>query len=115
MTNGKRGLALCLLCAALLTGCGSVERGTASSAPEGVSADASGQPQGRPAVPLELPQGEVLEETAVEYTWDYPVTVDGGRQLTARDAMTHITNYYAYDEYNTLQLVDTDSATPEMG
>ena len=56
-----------------------------------------------------------MEETAVEYTWDHPVTVDGGRQLTARDAMTHNTNYYAYDEYNTLQLVDTDSATPEMG
>jgi hypothetical protein len=56
-----------------------------------------------------------LEETVVEYTWDHSVTVDGGRQLTARDAMTHMTNYYAYDEYDTLQLVDTDSATPEMG
>ena len=29
--------------------------------------------------------------------------------------MTHMTNYYAYDEYDTLQLVDTDSVTPGMG
>ena len=114
MTNGKWGLALCLLCAALLTGCGSVER-EAASTPEGVPADTPDRLQGCPAVPLELPQGEVLEETVVEYTWDHPVTVDGGRQLTARDAMTHMTNYHAYDEYDTLQLVDTDSVTPGMG
>jgi hypothetical protein len=34
---------------------------------------------------------------------------------TARDAQTHITNYYEYDENGTLRLVDTESETPGMG
>lgn len=37
-----------------------------------------------PAIPLELPEGEVPDNTVVPYTWDYSVTVDNGRQLTLR-------------------------------
>ena len=37
-----------------------------------------------PAIPLELPKGEVDDDTVVPYTWDYSVTVDNGRQLTLR-------------------------------
>lgn len=35
-------------------------------------------------IPLELPEGEVPDDTVVPYTWDYSVTVDNGRQLTLR-------------------------------
>lgn len=35
-------------------------------------------------IPLELPEGEVPDDTVVPYTWDYSVTVDNGRQLILR-------------------------------
>ena len=84
----KQCLAVCLLCVIILTGCGSGER-EAGSGPEGAENAVSSRSdletrQGREAIPLELPQGEVPERTVVEYTWDHPVTVDGGRQLTIR-------------------------------
>ena len=47
------------------------------------SPDSEEQPVS-PAIPLELPQGEVPDNTVVPYTWDYSVTVDNGRQLTLR-------------------------------
>ena len=44
--------------------------------------------------------------------WGYDVEVDPEQRriiTTARDAQTHITNYYEYDENGTLRLVDTGS------
>lgn len=84
----KRRLAVCLLCAMLLTGCSSGER-EAGSEPERPDSSVSDRfdaetSQGREGIPLELPQGEVPERTVVRYTWDHPVTVDQGRKLTVR-------------------------------
>ena len=51
--------------------------------------------------PPDLPQGDVLQGTAVEYTWDCPVTVDGGRALTLRLSCraTYALNSWRYGVY----------------
>ena len=94
MSGKKYFLLFGLLCAAHLGGCGPAGTGSASvsgslppvasaSAPQ-IDSSPPEQPQDHGAIPLKLPQGEVAEDTVVEYTWDHPVTVDGGRQLTLR-------------------------------
>lgn len=94
MTKKNRCFLSGLLCAVLLAGCGPVGTSSADRSgapPSGLSssdisdASTSGAPgpeNPHSAIPLKLPQGD--EGTVVEYTWDHPVTVDGGRPLTLR-------------------------------
>ena len=94
MTKKNRCFLSGLLCAVLLVGCGPVGTSFADRSgapPSGLSssdisdASTSGAPgpeNPHSAIPLKLPQGD--EGTVVEYTWDHPVTVDGGRPLTLR-------------------------------
>lgn len=96
MTGKNRCFLSGLLCAMLLAGCGPAgitpadRSGTPPSSVSGSdisdsAASGSFGPENlHSAIPLELPQGEAAEGTVIEYTWDHPVTVDGGRQLTLR-------------------------------
>lgn len=96
MTRKTRCFLSGLLCAVLLAGCGpagtsSADRsetppsGPSSSNSSDVSMPSvSGPENPHGAIPLKLPQGETIEGTVVEYTWDHPVTMDGGRKLTLR-------------------------------
>lgn len=84
-----------LLCAALLTGCGAAGAGPSDVSGSSVSDTSVSAPlisntsvleelPDHGVIPFELPRGEVPEGAVVEYTWDYPVTVDNGRRLTLR-------------------------------
>lgn len=84
MIRKKYRLLSALLCAVLLTGCGPAGTSSDPSASMPPASDVSAPGEARSPIPLELPQGEAPEGTVVEYTWDHPVTADGGRQLTVR-------------------------------
>lgn len=79
----------------------SVPEPDASQFPE--SPDPEEQPVS-PAIPLELPEGEVPEGTIVPYTWDYSVTVDNGRQLTLR--LRCEAEYRGYSWYYGVRSID---------